>query len=204
MHFPHHLARYGCLPTCWVHERKHRVVKRYGEDVRNTKAYERSVLSECICHNLVEQAKSSAFYQECFLERPSQGSAKLAAFLSAQLQMNLRPAEVRSAHRARLMPSGTCSRRDVVALRAVDGRNFCVGEVWLHVAVGGVAMALVSVWNVVSHDRVRGVAKWKVASSPQLVDTSDIIAALIFTRLRNDIVRTLVPWQLRGLDAVNQ
>ncbi len=55
------LDRWGKLPTCWVHERKHRMVKRYGEDILNTRAYAASVLSETISHQLVEVGEDLAF-----------------------------------------------------------------------------------------------------------------------------------------------
>jgi hypothetical protein len=29
VHLPNQLDRFGCLPSCWVHERKHKMVKRY-------------------------------------------------------------------------------------------------------------------------------------------------------------------------------
>lgn len=46
VHLPQHLASWGTLPTCWVHERRHKMVKRYAGDIRNTSNYERSVLKE--------------------------------------------------------------------------------------------------------------------------------------------------------------
>ena len=49
------------LPTCWVHERKHKVAKRYGADSRNTRIYGLSVLSECVSHQLVEVLDPDAF-----------------------------------------------------------------------------------------------------------------------------------------------
>ena len=39
VHLPTHLERFSCLPTCWVHERKHRVAKRYASDIKNTGIY---------------------------------------------------------------------------------------------------------------------------------------------------------------------
>lgn len=46
VHFPRHLEQWGQLPTCWVHERRHKMVKRYAADISNTIAYERSVLTQ--------------------------------------------------------------------------------------------------------------------------------------------------------------
>ena len=46
LHFPMYLRRFGTLVSCFVHERKHRMVKRYCNDMRNTSTFEWSVLAE--------------------------------------------------------------------------------------------------------------------------------------------------------------
>ena len=46
IHFPSYLRRFGTLIACFVHERKHKMLKRYCNDIRNTGIFERSVLSE--------------------------------------------------------------------------------------------------------------------------------------------------------------
>lgn len=45
IHFAIELQRFGFLLTCWVHERKHRMVKRFCQEMKNTVAYEISILS---------------------------------------------------------------------------------------------------------------------------------------------------------------
>ena len=52
VHLPNHLARFGRLPTCFVHERKHKFVKQYAADIKNTMAYATSVLPEIIPQQL--------------------------------------------------------------------------------------------------------------------------------------------------------
>ena len=48
VHYSHHLKRHGCLPTCWVHERKHKVLKRYASDImiKDLLTYSKSVIAE--------------------------------------------------------------------------------------------------------------------------------------------------------------
>jgi hypothetical protein len=46
LHFPFYLMRHGTLIACYVHERKHRMLKRYCNDIRNTAVFEHSVLAE--------------------------------------------------------------------------------------------------------------------------------------------------------------
>jgi len=52
-HFSTFLQRWGPLPSCWVLERKHRLPKKFANNVRNTQAnYDASVLREVTCHHL--------------------------------------------------------------------------------------------------------------------------------------------------------
>jgi len=46
LHFPKSLRDVGTLVACFVHERKHRMLKRYCNDIRNTTVFEHSVLAE--------------------------------------------------------------------------------------------------------------------------------------------------------------
>ena len=48
LHYALEKQRFGLLLSCFVHERKHRVVKRYANHILNTIVFERSVLSEMI------------------------------------------------------------------------------------------------------------------------------------------------------------
>ena len=51
LHFSKSLRDAGTLVACFVHERKHRMLKRYCNDIRNTTAFEHSVLAEEPLHN---------------------------------------------------------------------------------------------------------------------------------------------------------
>ena len=46
LHFGDYAKRFGMLVACYVHERKHKMVKRYLNDLRNTISFEHSVLAE--------------------------------------------------------------------------------------------------------------------------------------------------------------
>ena len=49
--------QHGCLPTCWVHERKHRMVKRYASDAYNTQIFEHSVIGEVVSHHVAQTCR---------------------------------------------------------------------------------------------------------------------------------------------------
>ena len=54
-HLPQELHLHRTLVSCWVHERKHKMLKRYCQDVSNTIIFEESVLGEVSAHHLLKQ-----------------------------------------------------------------------------------------------------------------------------------------------------
>ena len=91
VHYSEHLQRWGCLLTCWAHERKHKVVKRYATQINNSRAYEQSVLSEVISHYLNDLRSPGHFRKTAYLEEPHKANAKLLSFLIRELEMNVDP-----------------------------------------------------------------------------------------------------------------
>lgn len=63
LHFPAWLKRFRTLISCFVHERKHKMVKRYANDMRNTRtnfdehSYEKSIMAE-VRFNIFDYAKN--------------------------------------------------------------------------------------------------------------------------------------------------
>jgi hypothetical protein len=197
IHLPKHLARFGILPTCWVHERKHKVVKRYANDIKNSRVYERSVLGEVCCHNLSFLSQPGVFDLTVGLVNPRAANAKLTGFLGAELGYLVPAHQCFTASVARILPTGTCSRKDVVLIRSVDGSSFDAGEVWLHADAKGRPLTLVSVWQFVGYDKAKGSAEWLKLSNPTLVETADIISAVVHTECKAGVARILLPLQCR-------
>jgi len=57
-HFSVYLARWGCLPSCWTLERKHRLPKKFANNIRNTNAnFDSSCLREVTCYHLANLRK---------------------------------------------------------------------------------------------------------------------------------------------------
>ena len=106
VHLPDHLATFCCLVVCWVHERKHRVAKRYGGDIRNTRSMERSVLSEVVAHNLNDLTKPGVFDLSPGLVKPVAATAKIISFIQAHLEPTATCADIKKAFKARVLPPG--------------------------------------------------------------------------------------------------
>ena len=60
-HMAAHLFVHNMLPSCFVQERKHKIVKRYGQTISNTVKFEQSTMSEIICHDLFALSAPDTF-----------------------------------------------------------------------------------------------------------------------------------------------
>ena len=201
VHLPRHLARFGCLPTTWVHERKHRVAKRYSNGVRNLSDYERSVSKEIICHNLADLVVSGLFDLYTALIHPHVPTSALLAFLRGDLGLNATYENCRTAATARIGGKGdSCCKSDVVFIKAAGG-GIHAGRVWFHIELDGSAFSLVDLWGPAAHNAKSGWILWKAALNLCVLPTDDITVAVV-NRIEGDQILTLVPYSHRTFKPV--
>ena len=196
------LERWGVLPTCWVHERKHKVAKRFGTDIRNTTSYSRSVLLETISQQLFDVEDPCAFDLSHGLLKSTLASKKVRNFLATSLQL---PPELeyRTSVTARLSTGSLCAKTDCVLIKSNDGINFVAGQVWLLAdCTEGVEVALISHWDFISYNQAIGNAVWRIADRAMVIQFSDIVCSVIWSEITPGIAVTLVPFQFQGMQAV--
>ena len=203
IHYPYHLKRWGTLPTCWVHERKHRMVKRFGTDIANHRRFSHSVLSEVVHFQLSNICQEDACQTTSRLDCPSAAPKVLAELVVSEY--NLHPAtSVLSSPRARLGSSQACSMKDVVIFLSADGENFVAGRISRFCQVNDSSpFALVAKFDFESADDALGCAHWREDGSAFLfVELRSVLASVMWTERSPGVVRTLIPFQFRGLHAV--
>jgi hypothetical protein len=197
VHFPAHLKHHGFLPSCWVHERKHKVSKRYANDIKNTSVYELSLLKQVLSHELALLKQPGLFKFDVCLIKPRKASAKAFEFLSSCFEVPLNADLCFTSSTVNLLPAGSCSKKDVVLLRSDDGAVLAAGEIWMHSSCNGRCMSLVSMWILVEYTEPTGFAKWQRQDNPKLISTSQILCATTYTVGRNDRVTTFIPLPFR-------
>ena len=144
LHFPFHVRKFEAkglgrmLPSCFVQERKHKVAKRYGENISNTSKFETSILQEILCHDLAQLQGSTVFQCKARLEKESPVPRKLAEFLKQHFGRN--PVESSTCNSAFLDPAGKCQRKDVVVLKTTELQ---VAHIWFHASFDGKVVSLV-------------------------------------------------------------
>ena len=199
VHLHQHLAKFQTLPTCWVHERKHKLVKRYAADIQNTRKYEHSVLSQVTCHDLASwREETTTFVMTCALVSPKPMTAtdkRICAL--AHLEVEVEGMSVFSSRAARLEPAGLCTKNDVVLISSDD--TAIAGKVHIHVDVNGTIMSLVTLLNLVSYDKVKGTAMWEESLRKVFVESSKLLSSVAFAKQEASRCRTIIPMRLKSL-----
>ena len=134
LHFGTELQNFRVLLSCFVHERKHRMIKKYAEDACNTLVYERTILSEVLCHHFGQLRDNRTFDFNIGLINPRPVSRAVYDFLVNALELNtIRIQEVFSAKESRFSELATCNTGDAVILELDN--TLCGGEVLAHLSV---------------------------------------------------------------------
>ena len=184
IHFPGYLRRFGFVPSCFVLERKHKVPKRFANEVRNTdSAWEASVLREVTCHHLAALS-SDHFGFEVGLLNAHPCSKRLLEMLRKEWPAtDGHETLFATGQTARINAWERCSKGDVVLVKMPDG-GFNVAEVALHVSVQvdeqpRVFLTLVNWWKK-SASGSRS-SKWKRdENSSSFVCTDELQCSLIW------------------------
>ena len=191
LHLLHMFLLHNFLLTCWVHERKHRMCKRYCNDICNTISFERSVLGEVTGHQLFRLRQPDTFSFSVGLVNPKPARKKLADILHASFSDIWNPAmPYMTSVVARYCEWECCHRYDVVLVREPVG--FSCGQVWFHASVNGSTLSCISMWTLIAMDGAY--ATWRFRDNPLLMDTTDILDCVIWSRT-GDVVTTIIPYE---------
>ena len=179
MHYPLFLRRWRPLPNCFALERKHKMPKRYGNEIRNTSSnWDASVLREATNHHLGALTSTNGHFRfdaglvDEHPVKPKLGASLQAAF-GAELQFN-------TANVARINEWERCCVGDVVLADNEDAA--LVGEVVMHLSytLHGeyVAFSCIRKWQPTA--TLLRSAKWLRTQRLEFVLVRDIRCALIW------------------------
>ena len=203
-HLADHLARWGLLPNCWVHERKHRVAKRYGQDIRNTSNNERSLLGQVLSHNLHDLSLPGVFEHGVALIGAHIASKLQLKYLRNWLDMGLDADDCMTSRKARILPMGYCCIRDIVLAISSDGVNYYGCEIWFHFQVSRGVYIVVRAYNVKATDPLASTVDWEASDRLFIIGADQILQSVTYTKLDVRNIRTIIPWKLRRYVPVSE
>lgn len=191
IHFPKMLGTFGNLISCFVHERKHRLVKRYSGSVQNTAvAYEHGVLAEITGQHLEDMADPDFSSSRIGLINPRRPSRRL----QEQLEYEFPGADLAAARAARFSCFGVCCVGDVVLFPRHGG--VAAGYVVFHASVDGESISCVQLFDLLGPSAGGFASRWQPTDSNLLIETSEIMDTPLWTR-RHAVVTTAMPLNMR-------
>ena len=189
MHLAMRLDAFGMLLTCWVHERKHRLIRRFCNDVLNTACFERSVMGNVVCQHLYELGLDTNFDYTVGLVNPRAAPKLLRQTVCNDLCGGA-SMDVYTALRARCSAWVVVANRDVVFVKC--GRSFTAAYIWRIVAVAGRSVALAQMAHYTSWDSDAGFAIWELDADPTWILVEDVLDPCIFCWLGPRTLKTLL------------
>ena len=181
LHFGDHVDRFQELVSCWTLERKHKVPKGYGADVRDTRNYERSVLHEVICKHIADLSNPDTFaFSRCGLYKPQAATPDLLEWLACALEVPATAIDCRMSNSARHSAQVITTIGDVI-LYNVDG-ELAAGDVWSNFESEGIIACIVQPWKFVS--KAHGAIVWEVVNDEILtaVFSEDIVDTVVWSK----------------------
>ena len=116
LHLPDHLGQHGMLLSCFVHERRHKTIKRFLADRQTLKGFEASSIEEVTLHHLHDLDRP---WLKVGLLQPVVPTGNLL-----QAMASLRPKAQEILTRSRVAMRGTTfCVGDVVLARSPEGRS---------------------------------------------------------------------------------
>ena len=175
LHLGEFLRRHGTLLSCFAHERKHRLVKRFGNPVNNfTQSFEKSILSDIIHVQVRELCEEAVVLGLSLFKEKKVAKGKmdwLFEFLGSS--------ECFTSIRAQGPGGHVVQKDDVVEFLDSDGSS-SVGRVLYHVRHGSTFLTVLCPWN-----RVHGIM-FKVKHDPAVILLSSVVQCCMYS-LKNDV-----------------
>ena len=150
-------------------------------------------MSEVVCHHMAKLIDPNLYNFDTRLVNPQPAPRALAEMLMAEFAGSC-PEDIKTATASRISRFEVCRKKDVV-LYTTD-TSFGAGEVWAHVCVLGVNMAIVTEWRCLDRDAPSMTAVWEARQEPIYIATEDILASCAWAVVRDDIVRTFLPTRI--------
>lgn len=174
IHLPSLLARDRLL-SCWVHERKHKELKRFASDSHNanlSNAFEKGLIKQVVLAQL-NSLKDLDIGDHSRLFRPVDAPDAVMGHVRSFLRVPLFvPLIAKSSKEVFLDGVSKCSASDVI-LATVDGEER-VGQVWLFVSALDRLLVFWSPWNTLGNNR------FNLRDDPQIMDSSCIKRCCVY------------------------
>jgi len=193
IHFSQHLEKFKMLPSCFVHERKHKTAKKYMNSLHNTKSFESSVLTEVCLQELSDSFHTQTFSKPGLLENPTEAQGKVLEYLQDLLAD--KNSSILMSETVCLDPVGKCGVDDVVLLETAANELLNAGIVCCNLQVNEKVFSICRLLRLESFSKEKMLAIWSKTTDMFIVDIVHIKCAVVFSTTADDKLRCIIPLQ---------
>lgn len=173
MHIPQFMRRSKKVLSCWVHERKHRELKRYGTATcmsNKTSSYEKGLLQECVLAQC-QRLETLHLRGPIELVSPSEASDMVRRNVNAWLDSE--GLQVQVSDEVCVNGALFIHSQDI-ALVCVDGAEH-ICEVWLHayVPLRKLHLSCCSIWEPLGNNR------FQIVERPMFLQTNQFLRCCV-------------------------
>ena len=189
LHMPAALDRFKVLLACFVHERRHKIVKRHAEPRTHTPNMEKGLMEEVTLEQLHGLENKTEFSAVRLLNEVAVSPAIHAVLTDAFPHLvHATMSSVASVQYCRIQAT------DVAVF--TDAGQPAVGQIWYHVCIDHQLFTCLANWPIV--DTHPNVFKCRVESQPRLVNTSQLISPCVYTPSAvGDVASVLITMTVR-------
>ena len=207
LHFHQALREHGTLLTCFVHERKHKLVKKYANDIKRTSVFEHSVLKQVTCQHLANLSAHDSFDFKPGLKATKPASVRIGSFIQKELGYSdwhfSRFYQFKVHGTCRESISSLCKSGDVALIKDVLGTHadpFQCGKIHFFCKCEDVDadVAYVEMFDLLEINFEKNYASWRtgVLGANQWVMADEILEVTTH-RLSDNTCLTLIPMSFR-------
>ena len=185
LHFGDHLRKLGFLANCFCLERRHRIAKRYANDLKNiSRATSDSLLMEVACHHVSSLEDDGSCNFAIGLRNKKVANKKTKQQINRILEVDA-DTVVYVSLMARFSLHGLVHRDDIVLIR--ESGNYKAAKVLMLLEVHDIPIAMLEEFSLKSADGLtRGFTKWSTKNTVQvLTPLDDILETCTHTILRS-------------------
>ena len=190
LHLPRQLEVHSVLISCFLHERKHRTVKRMAQPRVNTTSFDQGLLADCTLQHLYEL---SSWEANVGLKEPRQATDTILETITSLMDVGENDDVLTS--RVAYVRVRACATGDAVLF--YKNGSLAAGEIIFHASVGGSLVSAICEWPVIAQGEISLKCMVK-RGSVSLVATATIVESCVHSSaVEGQLVTVIVHWSLR-------
>ena len=197
LHYEAPMQNLAGLPSTWATERKHKIARRYGNNLFNTSQYEDTLLKEITASHVAFLREDAEYKHGSHLLEPYTASKKLHAYLHSN-NIVRQDQHCEASSKAKLDSGHVCKVGDFVLYKVSNEERADLplgcGHLECFLQTDGLKVAIVEPLSLKEFSLDMKVAKWTpIPNALHVVELEIVAAAVLYNKAKDGTTTTLLP-----------